>query len=104
MSAAKFSAGRDFTAHKLWNWAARIKQAAQTSGATGENIQQPARVRLARVVRVSSPAADEKSAGGELSVEFWGIRVVVPTGFDRGALTAVLDGIERRGGTGARKQ
>lgn len=61
-------------------------------------------MRLARVVRVPSPAPDVKLAGAELSVEIWGVRVAVPAGFDRATLTAVLDGVEARGGMRAGKR
>jgi len=64
-------------------------------------------MRFARVVRASSPAPEaprDKPAGGELSVEFWGVRVAVPTGFDRATLAAVLDGVQAHGGTRAGKR
>jgi len=55
-------------------------------------------MRLARVVRVSDPAPEPKTTGGELCVEFWGVRVAVPTGFDRATLATVLEAVETRGG------
>jgi hypothetical protein len=104
LSAVKFAEGRDFTASKLWNWSAKIRKGAQEGGPPGLEHARAGRLRLARVVRVPSPAPDARPVGVELSVELWGVRVGVPVGFDRATLTAVLDEVEARAGKRAAKR
>jgi hypothetical protein len=97
LSAVKFSEGRDFTAHRLWDWSSKIRK---TEGAgTSESVPNAlGRIRLARVVRMPSRAAEATPAGVGLTVEVFGARVTVPPGFDRATLAAVLDEIEARAG------
>jgi hypothetical protein len=97
LSAVKFSAGRDFTAHRLWDWASKIRKVeeARTPGIARTTM---GRMRLARVVRVPRLATEATAAGVGLTVEVFGARVGVPPGFDRATLAAVLDEIEARAG------
>jgi transposase len=100
LSAAKFCEGRDFKAHALWNWASKMRKGEQQSGRP-EPAKVNSVVRLARVIRVARPAVAARPVGVALSVELWGVRVVVPPGFDRQTLAAVLAEIEGHGRTGA---
>jgi transposase len=103
LSAEKFCEGRGFKPHRLWNWAAKIRKEEQQSGRL--DATEARSVRMARVVRVPLPAPDKaRRAGVALSVELCGVRVVVPPGFDRATLAAVLAAIEMRGQAGADKQ
>lgn len=108
LSAVKFAEGRDFSAHQVWNWAAKFRKddeahPAETGVTPASVTPTPAlvkssSVRMARLVRVpSQPPRTERSLTTELSVEMLGIRVVVPRGFDRATFSLVLDAIEARG-------
>lgn len=113
LSAVKFAEGRDFSAHQVWNWAAKFRKEEEAfptktdvtpvSAAPAPALLKSSNVRLARLVRVpSQPPPTGKSAATELSVEILGFRVVVPRGFDRATFTIVLDEIEARGARAAR--
>jgi hypothetical protein len=97
LSAVKFCEGQDFTAPRLWRWAAKLRRVGQEIGTQGSDQAKTNRVRLARVVRVPV-SGNARPGGGSLTVELYGVRVVVPIGFDRVTLAAVLDEIEARGG------
>ena len=102
-SSTAFCKGKTFTAGGLRYWASRLKETPPRGPSS-----KPA-VRLARVVRTSSPERDDARAGGRpaagalapdatLVVEVHGARVSVRPGFDRSTLAAVLDVLATRGG------
>ena len=90
LTAAKFADGRDFTAHQLWNWAAKMRREEARAAVPAR----PASVRIARVVRVPRLTLGGQATAALLSVELLGVRVFVPPGFDRLTFSAVLDEIE----------
>ncbi len=94
LSAAKFVEGRDFSAHQLWNWAAKLRKREEAT--TAAPAIKPKSVRLARVMRVARRAPEPRTSECPLSVEVLGIRVEVRAGFDRATFSAVLDEIEMR--------
>jgi len=107
LSAVKFAEGRDFSAHQVWNWAAKFRKEDEAypteihvtpaSAAPAQALVKSSNVRLARLVRVpSQPPPTAKPMGTELSVEMLGIRTVVPRGFDRATFSRVLDEIDAR--------
>jgi hypothetical protein len=99
LTAKQFAEGEPFSADQIWNWSWRLR-----NGEPRRRKSRPASprneataavnkvVRLARVVAVR-PAA--RSAVG-LVVEVRGVRISVPTGFDRPTFSAVLDEVEHR--------
>jgi len=108
LSASKFAEGRGLSVHQLWNWSARFRKEyqpktvdstamAMTSATPGEGERAKASsISLAKVVRIPKQEPTAKPSTALLSVELFGIRVAVPTGFDRPTLAMVLDEIEAR--------
>ena len=103
LSAAKFAESLGCSAHQVWNWAAKFRgeDAARTTEATA--AVQVGRVvahsiPLARVLRAPRQESFEKPAASAtaMAVEVGGMRLVVPSGFDRGTLAMVLDEVEGR--------
>jgi crotonobetainyl-CoA:carnitine CoA-transferase CaiB-like acyl-CoA transferase len=103
LSAAKFAESRGYSAHQVWNWAAKFRRedAARTAEPTA--AVQVGRVvahsiPLARVLRVPRQESAEKpvASATAMAVEVGGMRLVVPSGFDRGTLAMVLDELEAR--------
>ena len=102
LSAAKFAESRGCSAHQVWNWAARFRKEdearaaeaagpAQTVSVAGHSIP------FARVLRAPKQEASEKTVpAGAMAVEVCGMRLVVPSGFDRETLAMVLDEVEAR--------
>jgi hypothetical protein len=90
-SATKFAEGREFTAHQLCYWNVKMRRADGAAGGITPDCA-PARVRVARVVRVAAAGP----VGGPLAVEIYGARVVVAGGFDRAIFSAVLDELDVR--------
>jgi hypothetical protein len=80
--------GKPFTAGGLRHWAYRLRLDARPA------------VRLARVVRRPAPRVEDAAPvpAAVLMLECCGMRVVVPPGFDRATLGAVLDVLASRGG------
>jgi transposase len=108
LSAAKFAEGRDFSAHQVWNWAAKFRMEDQAclaetkvtsaSAAPAPVLVKSSGVRIARLVRVpSQPPPTERPVAAELSVEMLGVRVFVPRGFDRATFSLLLDEIDAHG-------
>jgi transposase len=104
LSAAKFAEGRDFSAHQIWNWAAKFRREDQArlaethvTSASAAPAPAPGKssgVRMARLVRVPSlPPPTERPVATELSVEMLGVRIVVPRGFDGATFSLLLDEI-----------
>ena len=107
LSAVRFAEGRDFSAHQVWNWAAKFRRVDQAclartkvtsaSAAPGPVLVKSSGVRIARLVRVpSQPPPTERPVAAELSVEMLGVRDLVPRGFDRATFSLVLDEIDAR--------
>jgi hypothetical protein len=105
LSAVKFAEGRDFSAHQVWNWAAKFRgedqarlaetQVTSASATPAPALVKSSGVRMARLVRVPSlPPPTERPVATELSVEVLGIRIVVPRGFDRATFSLLLDEID----------
>jgi transposase len=110
LSAAKFAESRGCSVHQVWNWAAKFRKedVARTAEMAGAAQPRPVAahsIPLARVLRAPRQEFAEKpaSAPGAMAVEVGGMRLVVPSGFDRGTLAMVLDEVEaRKSGLGAR--
>ena len=97
LSAARFTEGRDFSAHQLWNWKSRLgKEAAAAEAKRTSGAVKQVDVRVARVVRMRRQTLALASTGAPLSLEVCGMRLVVPPGFDRVTLSAVLDEMDTR--------
>lgn len=100
MTATEYAQARSLSAQQIWNWSWRLRkdEAARAARRAVNSTKPPATkcVRLARVIRVAAapPAAPAQQAG--LVVELRGVRIAVPTGFDRATFSAVLDAVERR--------
>jgi hypothetical protein len=100
LTAKQFAEGEPFSAQQLWNWSWQLRRGEprrRTSRPTfprNEATVSAAKkgVRLARVVAVRPSG---QSAVG-LVVEVRGVRISVPTGFDRPTFSAVLDEVEHR--------
>lgn len=93
LTAAKFADGRDFSAHQVWYWAAKMRREEARAAAAAK----PPGVRLARVLRIPRQTLAVRPTEALLSVELLGVRVFVPPGFDRATFSTVLDEIEARG-------
>jgi hypothetical protein len=113
LSAVKFAEGRDFSAHQIWNWAARFRKedqappadvhVAPASAVLAPALVKSGGVRMARLVRVPyQPPPTEKPVAAELSVEILGVHIVVPRGFDRATFSLLLDEIDARGARSGR--
>jgi hypothetical protein len=101
LTAKQFAEGKPFSAQQIWNWSwqlgkgeprrrkSRLRPRRKEATVSAANKG----VRLVRVVAVR-PAT--QSATGFV-VDVRGIRISVPTGFDRTTFSAVLDEVERRG-------
>jgi hypothetical protein len=102
LSAAKFAESRGCSVHQVWNWAAKFRKedAARTAETTAVQVGRVVAhsIPLARVLRVPRQESAEKpvASATAMAVEVGGIRLVVPSGFDRGTLAMVLDEIEGR--------
>ena len=103
LSAPKFAERQGCSAHQVWNWAARFRKedAARTTETTaavrvGRVVAHS--IPLARVLRVPRQESAERPAASAsaMAVEVGGMRLVVPSGFDRGTLAMVLDEVEAR--------
>jgi hypothetical protein len=95
----EFSQGQPFTGGGLRHWAYRLGKTRRREGTVGPAGR---KVRLARVVRVASPASapalDGKPAvEAALVVEVAGARVIIPSRFERTTLKEVLAVLEARG-------
>ena len=90
LTSLAFSAGREFTAGGLRQWAYRL-------GKTRKKARSAAAVRVARVVRVPSSPAPVPASDVPIIVEVGGMRVSLRAGFDRATLGAVLDLLDSRG-------
>jgi hypothetical protein len=97
LNAVKFTEGRDFSAHQLCYWAAKMRRAKEGHDGATSGPARSVAVRLARVLRVATRAPAAGPTVAPLTVELFGIRVVVPQGFDRATFSVVLDEIEARG-------
>jgi len=108
LSAAKFAESRGLSVHQLWNWSAKFRKEAQpktvdstvmamASATPGEGERAKASsISLAKVVRIPKQEPAAKPSTALLSVELFGVRIAVPTAFDRPTLAMVLDEIEAR--------
>jgi hypothetical protein len=103
LSVAKFAESRGCSAHQVWYWAAKFRK--EDAVRTGEAADRsrvrlvlPSRIPLARVLRSTKQEPDNRPAvsTGAMAVEVGGMRLVVPSGFDRGTLAMVLDEVETR--------
>jgi hypothetical protein len=103
LSAAEFAESHGCSARQVWNWAAKFRKEGALRGAPSSGRAQAALVpsksiALARVLR--SPRQDSANwsalSTGAMAVEIGGMRLVVPSGFDRGTLAMVLDEVETR--------
>lgn len=83
-SATEFCAGKPYKANTLWHWSCRLGPGSVESGAGDGGGE----VRLARVVRTSAGAEQERETAIVLDVGR--VRVEVRRGFDPGALRGVL--------------
>ena len=103
LSAAKFAESRGCSAHQVWNWAAKfrkedITRLGESTGRSQLSSLPSSRISLARVLRSpkQEPANRSAVSTGAMAVEVGGMRLVVPSGFDRGTLAMVLDEVETR--------
>jgi len=103
LSAAKFAESRGCSAHQVWHWAAKFRKeggvrTGEVAGRSQVRLVPPRSISLARVLR--SPKQDFANrppvSEGAMAVEVGGMRLVVPSGFDRGTLAMVLDEVETR--------
>jgi hypothetical protein len=98
LSAVKFAEMRGYSAQQVWKWAAKLRKkdtarAAEEAGPARADSDAPHSLPFARVLRTSKPESGERPRmpTGAMAVEFGGIRLEVPAGFDRGTLAMVLD-------------
>jgi len=103
LSAAKFAESRGCSAHQVWNWAAKFRKEdtarmGQAAGRSQVRSVPQSSISLARVLRSprQEPANRPALWAGAMAVEVGGMRLVVPSGFDRGTLAMVLDEVETR--------
>jgi hypothetical protein len=103
LSAVRFAESRGCSVHQVWNWAAKFRKedAARPGEAAGRSQIRslaPSSISLARVLRSpkQEPANRAEVSAGAMAVEVGGMRLVVPSGFDRGTLAMVLDEVEAR--------
>ena len=103
LSAAKFAESRGCSAHQVWNWAAKFRKEdttrlGESTGRSQISSLPSSRISLARVLRSPKQETANRSAvsTGAIAVEVGGMRLVVPSGFDRGTLAMVLDEVEAR--------
>jgi hypothetical protein len=106
LSAAKFAESRGLSVHQLWNWSAKFRKeeqpktvdsTAMASATPGEGERAKASsISLAKVVGIPKQEPAAKPSTALLSVELFGVRIAVPTAFDRPTLAMVLDEIEAR--------
>ena len=103
LSAAKFAESRGCSAHQVWNWAAKFRKEdttrlGESTGRSQISSLPSSRISLARVLRSprQEPANKPAVSAGAMAVEVGGMRLVVPSGFDRGTLAMVLDEVETR--------
>ena len=92
----------------MWNWAAKFRREDEAKAVAAAAVAVPAvpraedvrakadSIALAKVVRVPRQEPAAKPVTTLLSVELLGIRIAVPTGFDRPTFAMVLDEIEAR--------
>lgn len=86
-SAEEYAAGRGFEGSTLRFWASRLKTK------NGDTNQAP-RVRVARVVRRTSPSAAERHADAGIVVEVGRARISVRRGFDPSVLREVIESLQ----------
>lgn len=98
LSAVKFAEMRGYSAQQVWKWAAKLRKAdaagaAESAGPTRAGSDAPQSIPFARLVRAPKPESGERppAPAGAMAVEIGGMRLVVPSGFDRGTLAMVLD-------------
>jgi transposase len=104
LSAVKFAEKQGYAAHQVWYWAAKFREeeaappAETARTAAGGPMVTRRSIPLARVLRPAMQESAEKPAApaGAMAVEAGGIRLVVPSGFDRRTLAMVLDEVEAR--------
>ena len=105
LSAAKFAESRGYSAHQVWNWAARFRKEDAACAARAAEAAGPAQtvsvaghsIPFARVLRAPKQEVSENAVpAGAMAVEVCGMRLVVPSGFDRETLAMVLDEVEAR--------
>jgi len=103
LSAAKFAESRGCSAHQVWNWAAKFRKEdatrlGESTGRSQLSSLPSSRIPLARVLRsIKQETANRPAVStGAMAVEVGGMRLVVPSGFDRGTLAMVLDEVETR--------
>jgi hypothetical protein len=89
LTASKFCEEHDFSVGSLRWWSSRL-------GTTRRETGRPA-IRMARVVRSATCAPIVRVSGSSIMIEVGGARVAVAAGFDRDALTSLLDVLELRG-------
>ena len=94
----KFAEMRGYSAQQVWKWAAKLRKedtarAAEAAGPARADSDAPHSLPFARVLRTSKPESGERppAPAGAMAVEIGGMRLVVPSGFDRGTLAMVLD-------------
>jgi hypothetical protein len=100
LTAKQFAEGEPFSAQQIWNWSWQLRKGeprrrkSRPRSPRSEGTVRAANkvVRLARVVAVR-PAAQ---SAVDLVVEVRGVRISVPTGFDRPTFSAVLNEVEHR--------
>lgn len=107
LTATEYAQARSLSVQQIWNWSWRLRRdepPARGPRRAARSTTHPATkcVRLARVVRVAAPPSEPvgpvPQAG--LVVELRGVRIAVPTGFDRATFSAVLDEVERHSRAG----
>jgi len=105
LSAAKYAESRGCSAHQVWNWAARFRKEDEVRAARAAEAAGPAQavsvtghsIPFARVLRAPKQEVAEKMGpASAMAVEVFGMRLVVPRGFDRATLAMVLDEVEAR--------
>jgi hypothetical protein len=105
LTAAKYAESRGYSAHQVWNWAAKFRKEDEARAARAAEAAGPAQtvsvaghsIPFARVLRAPKQEAPEKTVpAGAMAVEVSGMRLVVPSGFDRETLAMVLDEVEAR--------
>jgi len=98
LTSEQYCAGKPFTAGGLRNWAYKL-------GKVKKRAKRPSTIRLARVLRGSSPSAERPKptaspyppGNAALFLECARVRMAILPGFDRNTLAVVLDLLNARG-------
>jgi transposase len=93
LTAKEFGAKHGLPAKRLWNWSYRLRAA--------EKVNLVPVTIMSASDSVPSSTVEAEPTKPALTLELGGVRIVVPTGFDRTTLQAVLDALDERPAKGA---